>query len=136
MEARVLEAIFPGTTDVPGLCRERALPFLAMFHDQSPRTLRLALHASAIAFVMATPLTVGALRPALLLAPEVLARHTEACAGHRVYLLRQALLMLKTAGGFCWGADQAVRSSMSVAGYKPDPLKAGCAPATSEESGP
>ncbi len=122
LEVRVLEAVFPGTDQVPGLSREGVLPFLTMFQAQSPWAMRLALGASTLAFVLATPLTVGSLRPALLLRPEALARHTAACASHRVYYLRQALLMLKTTGGFCWGADLAVRSSLSVEGYERDPL--------------
>jgi len=122
--AKTLHMIFPGTERVPGLDPERGLPFLRTFCAQSPATMRLALHVSAFAFLITTPLTVRSLRPAHRLAPAVAARHTTACAEHRIYLLRQAVLMLKTTGGFCWGADPEVRRSLGVAAYPADPLSA------------
>ena len=67
--AKTLHMIFPGTERVPGLDPGRGLPFLRTFCAQSPVTMRLALHASAFAFLITTPLTVRSLRPAHRLAP-------------------------------------------------------------------
>lgn len=118
---RVLCTIFPDGERVPGLDPRRMARFLDTFLAESPPLLRLALHGSALAYLLSTPLTVGRLTPALWLGPRARDRHAQGVATHPLYLLRQAMLMLKTVGGLCWGADPTVRSRLGLAPYPPDP---------------
>ena len=70
---------------------------------------------------MVTPLfTVGLPLPACLLPGKLLARHSERILSHRVYVLRQAVFLLRLSAGMCWGADEHVRATFALAPYPAD----------------
>ncbi len=118
---KIMLAIFPGSEDLPGLDPLRTERFLEQFLREAPLLVRLGLHGSALAFLLSTPLTVGRLQPALSLRPDLLDRHTHAVACHPNYWVRQSMMLLKTVGGMCWGADSEVRRALGLKPYDPDP---------------
>ena len=63
----------------------------------------------------------GRLQPALSLRSKTLDRHANLAAAHSLYLMRQAMLLLKTVGGLCWGADPKVRRALGLRDYPSDP---------------
>jgi hypothetical protein len=69
-----------------------------------------------------TPLvTVGVPLPAFFLPHKVLELHAERLVMHPVYLLRQAVFLVRLSAGMCWGADTGVRACFALAPYSPDP---------------
>jgi hypothetical protein len=65
---------------------------------------------------MITPLvTVFVPLPAYFLPRKLLARHAERIVAHRVYMLRQAVFLVRLSAGMCWGADDRVRASYALA---------------------
>lgn len=119
--ARVLGATFPGTESMPGLDPGRASSFLDRLAREAPWTLRRALDACVLLFILTPPITIRRLRPALLLSAPDLDRHAHTLANHRSYAGRQCMALIKTVGGMCWGADDDVRRSLGLEPYGPDP---------------
>ncbi len=119
--ARILAAIFPSTDGIPGLDRVDATPTIRSFLSEAPWSIRLAVYGSALAFVLTPLLTIGWPLPSLLLPRGRLDEHAYRLAGHRSYLLRQAMLMLKTVGGVAWGGHPEVRAALQLPAYDDDP---------------
>ena len=124
---RVLQAILPPSLPtpkspaLPGVDTKLCHDFLTRYRAGAPFLPRFALHLSVAVFLLSPPLTRTGLRPALSLSPDRLQLHCERLAGHRIYLLRQLTLMLKTMAGLVWGADPEVRTALHLAPYPPDP---------------
>ncbi len=119
--AWVLAATFPSSGDLPGLDSLDVRPSLRQLQREAAPVFALGLYGSTVAFLLCPLLTVGWPLPAFLLPRRVLDRHAHAMAGHRFYLVRQAMLMIKTVGAALWGAHPAVRSQLGLAAYEPDP---------------
>jgi len=116
-----MSATFPSTDQLVGLDRMDAVPFLRQFYRDSPRLMHFALAGSILVFVFSPLLTVGVPLPAPWLGKAALQRHVENLAAHRIYLLRQTMMMVKTVAGLLWGADPRVRKSLGMDAYKVDP---------------
>jgi hypothetical protein len=41
--------------------------------------------------------------------------------GHRIYLVRQTVFLLKMVAGLCWGAHPDVRARLALRAYPADP---------------
>ena len=119
--AWTLAATFPSTTLLPGLDRIDARPFVDRLRRESPVTIRFVMYASALVFLLTPLFTIFVPLPAIWLSAAQLDRHAQALSTHRLYLLRQSMLMVKTLGGLCWGADPGVRAAFAMPAYKPDP---------------
>lgn len=114
-------AIFPDSGVIPGLRRARTQRRVANVLSEAPPTFIVGLVGSWLAFVLTPLLTIGWPVPALFLGKEALDRHASAMSSHPLYLLRQAMLMLKTVGGAIWGEDDDVRAALGLQSYGPDP---------------
>ena len=114
-------AFYPRTDALPGIADTDVDGFLARFSDEAPPLLRLGLVAGALAFTLSPLLTVYWPLPSFLLPPEVLDRHADRVTRTRLYLLRQAVFLVKLKAGLCWGADPEVRRRLACAVYPPDP---------------
>ncbi|MCO4759975.1 MAG: hypothetical protein KC502_00605 [Myxococcales bacterium] len=117
----VLAALFPSVDGLIGLDSANLSAPLQRLSKEATLTFRLGLYLSAFAFIFSPIVTLGWPLPALWLGRSALDRHARAMAGHRWYLMRQAMLMLKTVGGAIWGADPAVRGQLGYAPYGHDP---------------
>ena len=114
-------ATFPSTDELVGLDRMEVVPFLRQMDRDTPLIMRLALLGSILVFLLSPLLTVGLPLPAPLLGKATLQRHVERLAGHRIYLLRQTMMMVKTVAGLLWGADPQVRRALGMDPYRVDP---------------
>lgn len=115
-----LAAVFPSTDRLPGLDRLDTDATLAEFMA-APAVIRAGLLGSTLAFLLCPLLTIGWPLPAFLLPRDALDRHAAAMSSSRIYLLRQAMLMLKTVGGVLWGGHPEVRAKLGLPLYGPDP---------------
>ncbi len=118
---KTLESIFPSSDGLSGIERTDLEAFLEQFHKEAPPVMRAAIVACAAAYNVSTPVTVGLPIPATLLPKRLLDLHAQRAAYSRIYLLRQVVLLLKTVGGMCWGADPEVRAQLGLDPYSPDP---------------
>ena len=118
---RTLESILPSTDELPGLSETELEAFLDQFNRDAPPIMKVALTGAAAAYNLATPITVGQPVPAVLLPKRLLNLHAERAAYHRLYILRQTVLLLKTVGGMCWGADPDIRAQLNLDPYASDP---------------
>lgn len=113
-------AVFPSVPGVPGLDAVDTADALGEIL-RGPPLLRLGLWASVAVFLFSPLITVGWPLPAPLLPAAVLDRHAHALAGSRWYLLRQAMLMIKTVGGLLWGGHAEVRAALGLPAHGSDP---------------
>ncbi len=116
-----IAAALPSTPALPGLDTLHPDRFVRQFLRAAPWTLWLVTVGSAIAFQLTPLITVYWPLPALLLPATVRDRHANAMACHRLYLVRMAMVMVKTVGGLYWGAHPQVRKALGLPAYAPDP---------------
>lgn len=114
-------ATFPTTGKLPGLDILDPAPFLRTFTREAPLLIRGMLYLSLLVVLLTPLLTVGIPLPAVWLSPSRLEKHLHRLAHHRIYLLRQTMLMVKTVGGLAWGAHPQVRGALGIPAYAPDP---------------
>lgn len=118
----VLAAIFPASDLLPGIgdlpdVHQRVAKMLR----EAPLSFLFVVYGATLLFLFSPLLTVGWPLPALLLPKAALGRHAYRLAGHRIYLVRQAMLMLKTVGGLIWGGHPDVRNALQMPLYGDDP---------------
>ena len=118
----VLSVIFPSTDAVPGIAdlpdtRQR----LSGLFDHAPFRFQLALSMSTLVFCVAPLITIGVPLPAFMLPRSALERHAQRLAVHRLYLVRQTMLVLKSVGGLVWGGHPMVRTALELPLYGDDP---------------
>ena len=118
----VLSVVFAGAGELPGLAdlpdaTARVRKMLA----ESPGSFRLVLYGATAVFIAGPILTVGWPLPAFLLPAAKRDAHAYRMSVHRAYLVRQAMLMLKTVGGLVWGGHPDVRAALALPAYSDDP---------------
>lgn len=118
---KTLESIFPSSDNLAGIEETDLDAFLDQFNEEAPPVMRAAILACAAAYNVSTPVTIGLPVPAALLPKRLLDLHAQRAAYSRIYLLRQVVLLLKTVGGMCWGANPEIRSQLGLDAYAPDP---------------
>jgi hypothetical protein len=118
---RVLLEMLPAGGVLPGLDTVDLDGFLRNFGRDAPFLMRLGLTLSVAVFVMATPITLGIPWPAIWLPKKLRATHAGRLANHRIYMLRQALTLLKMIAGMAWGQDPAIRTRVGLDPYDEDP---------------
>ncbi|MDP6410010.1 MAG: hypothetical protein QGI46_11585 [Planctomycetota bacterium] len=118
----VMACALPAGATTPGIDPDRCAELIERLRCEAPLLIRFSLHASVAVFLLSPLVTVGRPCPASWLSAENLDRHTARMARHPSYLLRQAMLMIKTVAGLCWGADPAVRRAL---GMEPYPAETG-----------
>lgn len=114
-------AFYPRTAELPGLDDTDIGPFLSQFRRETTFLMWLGVVASALLF-HATPLfTVFLPLPAFLLPASLRDRHAAKMGSANLYLVRQAMLILKLPAGLCWGRHPEVRKRFAMPAYASDP---------------
>ena len=114
-------SMMPRSEALPGIVDTDLDGFLQrMKHDAEP-LYWLGLVLGGVLFAVTPVLTVWVPLPAFFLSRRLLALHTERILTHRLYLLRQAVYLVRLSAGMCWGADPAVRAKLALAPYGADP---------------
>jgi len=116
-----MEAFYPRTETLPGIADTDVAGFLKRYRSDATRLMWLGLVVGTLLFVWTPILTVYWPLPSFLLPKKVLDRHAHRVTSSRLYLLRQAVFLVKLAAGLCWGSHPAVRAKFGMAPYDADP---------------
>lgn len=116
-----MRALYPRTDALPGIedCDDAA--FLARYKRETSTLLWIGLLLATWVFVWTPLLTVYLPLPSFLLPKRLLDRHAYRITYSRLYLLRQAVFLLKLTAGLCWGSHPEVRAEMAMDPYPDDP---------------
>lgn len=106
---------------IPGAADCGLDDFLRRFKAETPMLVWVGTVLGALVFHLSPLMTVFVPLPAFLLPAGLLDRHAARITGTSVYLLRQAVFLVKLPGGLCWGADPQVRKLIALPALGPDP---------------
>lgn len=112
---------YPRTPAMPGIEDCGLDAHLAQFKRESPPLIWLGVVAGALLFHLTPLFTVFLPLPAFLLPAKLKDRHAARIYGSRIYLLRQAVFLVKLCAGLCWGADPEVRKRLALPALGKDP---------------
>jgi hypothetical protein len=113
--------MMPRSDTLPGIGDTDVDGFLRRMKREADPLYWLGLVVGGIVFMLSPLLTVYLPLPAFFLPKALLARHSDRILSHRIYVLRQAVFLVRLSAGMCWGADEKVRSLFALAPYLPDP---------------
>src|SRR5262245_34544426 len=114
-------ALYPRSEHVPGVADTGIEEFLRRYRRESGLLVWIGLVLGTIVFTLSPLITIGVPLPSFLLPRRALDRHACAVAGHRFYLVRQTVFLVKLVAGLCWGADPEVRKRLALPAYPADP---------------
>jgi hypothetical protein len=113
--------MMPRTNVLPGIVDTDLDGFLRRMRVEAEPLYWLGMVVGALVFALTPLLTVRMPLPAFWLPRKMLDRHAEKIVSHPIYVLRQAVFLLRLSAGMCWGADSVVRARFALAPYGPDP---------------
>ncbi len=116
-----LVALFPGDEDVPGLADLSVDEKLVQLRRDATPLFWFGLWGAALLFQLTPILTVKRPWPAVFLTEEQLDDHANQLATHRIYVIRQIVMLLKLVGGLFWGQSPEIRALIALPAYAPDP---------------
>ncbi len=113
--------LLPAAAGLPGLAETGIDAFLARLHRETTGLTWLGLCLGALVYTLTPVLTVYIPLPHFALPQRLRDQHAERIMATRIYLVRQAVFLLKMYACMCWGQDDAVRRLLNVAPYPVDP---------------
>ena len=113
--------MMPRTETLPGIADTDLDGFLRRMRTDAEPLYWLGLVLGAVVFALTPLITIGVPLPAFLLPRGLLEKHAERALSHRVYVLRQGVMLVRLSAGMCWGADPGVRARFDLPPYGPDP---------------
>jgi len=113
--------LYPRDGGLPGAEECDLDEFLARFRRETTPLMWLGVVIGALAFHLTPVLTVFIPVPAFALPKELANRHAERVTSTNVYLLRQAVFLVKLVAGLAWGAHPRVREGFALPSLGPDP---------------
>lgn len=116
-----MKALYPRTEGLPGIEDTDVSGFLVRYQRDSTALMWLGLLAGTAMFVWSPLVTVFLPVPSFLLPRSLLDAHAQRVTSSSIYLLRQAIFLVKLAAGLCWGAHPEVRARFAMAPYPDDP---------------
>ncbi len=116
-----MRTMMPRAAGLPGVEDCDLDAFLHRMQNDAEDLYWMGVVLGAITFAFTPIFTVFIPLPAFLLPKALLEKHAERILASRVYLLRQAVFLLRLSAGMCWGADPAVRAKFALGPYGPDP---------------
>ncbi|MEM9188864.1 MAG: hypothetical protein AAGF12_06795 [Myxococcota bacterium] len=114
-------ALYPETDDLMGIEAANVDAFLTRFRKETTPLMWTGVVAGSAVFAATPILTLGIPAPAFLLPKKLLDRHADRVASHPVYLVRQAVFLVKLPAGLCWGAHDTIRQQYGLDPYPDDP---------------
>lgn len=113
--------IYPRTAGLPGAADIALDAHLEKFRAESPFLIWLGTVVGALVFHFTPLFTVFVPLPAFLLPAKLADKHAERVTSTDVYLVRQAVFLVKLCAGLAWGADPQVRKRFAMAPLEQDP---------------
>ncbi len=114
-------AMMPRSESLPGIADTDIDGFLRRMKKDADPLYWLGLVVGGIVFAISPLLTVYVPLPAFVLPRSLLERHCERILSSPIYVLRQAVFLVRLSAGMCWGADDKVRACFALAPMAPDP---------------
>ncbi len=111
----------PRSESLPGIGDTDLDGFLRRMRVDADRLYWLGLVLGAVVFALTPLLTVFVPLPAFLLPRGLLEKHCDRILSSNIYVVRQAVFLVRLSAGMCWGADEAVRAKFALAPLPPDP---------------
>ena len=116
-----MAGLMPSTAALPGVVDTGLREFVDRFNRECTWMMWLGVFAGSLLFAITPLLTIGVPLPAFWLSPHALDRHAHRVSGHRFYLLRSAVYLVKMMGAACWSAHPDSRSRLGLEPYPADP---------------
>lgn len=113
--------LYPRTAALPGATDIALDAHLRKFRAESPFLIWLGTVVGALVFHFTPLFTVFVPLPAFLLPAKLADKHAERVTSTDVYLVRQAVFLVKLCAGLAWGADPQVRKRFALAPLEQDP---------------
>ena len=113
--------LMPPAGGLPGLQDAGITPFLVRLRSETTLLTWVGLCLGAVLYALTPVLTIYVPLPSFLLTRELRDRHANGITTTRIYLLRQAVVLLKMYACMCWGQDANVRRRFQIAPYPVDP---------------
>lgn len=112
---------YPRTPGLPGIEDCALDEHLVRFKRETPMLIWVGTLAGALLFQLTPFMTVYLPLPAFLLPAKLKDRHAMRIMTSSLYLLRQAVFLVKLCAGLCWGADPEVRKRFALPPLPKDP---------------
>jgi len=113
--------LMPSGSGLPGVADTGVTEFLREVERDSSFVFWSGLVLGAIVYAITPVLTLGIPLPAFVLPASLRDRHASRIVGSRLYLVRQAVFLVRLSAGLCWGRDPAVRRAFALEPYAADP---------------
>lgn len=113
--------LYPRIDGLPGLADTRLDEFLERFRREAPALMWVGVIAGALVFHLTPLFTVGVPLPAFWLPRATADRHAARLTQTPLYLVRQAVFLVKLVGGLAWGTDPEVRQRLGLTALPPEP---------------
>ncbi len=113
--------LYPRTGHLPGAEDCDLDAFLERYRRETTRLVWFGVVLGAVVFHLTPVLTVRVPLPAFALSPRLADKHAHAISTTEVYLLRQAIFLVKLAAGLAWGQDAEVRKRLALPPLQADP---------------
>ena len=114
-------ALYPRTEALPGIEDCGVDDFLARFRAETTPLMWAGVVLGAVVFHLTPLLTIYVPLPAFLLPAGLKDRHAARITVTRLYLLRQAVFLVKLVAGLCWGSHPEVRRRFALPALPADP---------------
>jgi hypothetical protein len=114
-------ALYPRSDDLPGAEDCDIDAFLRRFRAEATPLVWLGVVLGALVFHLTPILTVFLPLPAFLLPRGLRDTHAHRVTSSGIYLVRQAIFLVKLPGGMCWGTHPEVRKRFALPPYPADP---------------
>lgn len=106
---------------LPGIAETDVTEFLHAMKRESHWLFWLGIAAGGWVYTLTPFMTVYVPLPAFLLPRSLRDRHAQKIVASNIYLVRQAVFLVRLAAGLCWGRDPKVRAHFALAPYAADP---------------
>src|SRR5438270_7239 len=103
-----LRTRMPRRVALPGIADTDLDGFLRRMKNDADSLYWLGLVVGAVVFALSPLLTVYVPLPAFFLPRRLLERHCDRILSSPIYVLRQAVFLVRLSAGMCWGADEKV----------------------------
>jgi hypothetical protein len=114
--------MMPRSEKLPGIADTDLTAFLVKMRREADWLYWLGVVVGAVVFAISPLITVYVPLPAFFLPKKLLERHAEKVLAHPIYIVRQAVFLIRLSAGMCWGADEKVRAYFALPAYgKCDP---------------
>ncbi|TNE86415.1 MAG: hypothetical protein EP330_21990 [Deltaproteobacteria bacterium] len=113
--------LMPSGEGIPGLDPDQLDAYLRRFRAEVNGTTQLGVIVAAIVFVISPIFTIKVPLPSFLLSESLLDRHADKLCNSPLYLVKQAIFLLKMYAGFAWGIQDDVREALALPAYPEDP---------------